>query len=248
MDHKEFEQKMRSLEIFHTLKLVPEAWTIIRVDGRSFSHYTEEHYNKPFDEQFHQHMVQTATTLISDLNGIYAFTESDEISVLLPRSWDLFDREVEKIVSISASIASVAFTLASGHPVQFDSRIISCATNEQVIDYFRWRQEDGTRCGLNGWCYWTLRKDGQSARVATTSMHKMTVAAKNELLFQHGINFNDLPAWQRHGVGIRQETYEKEGFDPIQQCTVTALRHRYHVDSPLPIKQDYADYIQQIIQ
>lgn len=60
--------------------------------------------------------------LMDQLNGRLAFTESDEISVRLPRGWDMFDRKVEKVVSVSAGIASAAFTRAAGEPVHFDSR------------------------------------------------------------------------------------------------------------------------------
>jgi tRNA(His) 5'-end guanylyltransferase len=44
--------------------------------------------------------------------GDYAFMESDEISVLLPRDWDLFDQSLEKAISISAGIASSQFSCA----------------------------------------------------------------------------------------------------------------------------------------
>jgi len=30
----------------------------------------------------------------------------------------------------------------------------------------------------------------------------MSIAGKNELLFQHGVNFNDLPLWQKRGIGL----------------------------------------------
>ncbi|MEV5746589.1 tRNA(His) guanylyltransferase Thg1 family protein [Actinoallomurus sp. NPDC052308] len=61
--------------------------------------------------------------LLTELGGRYAYTESDEISVLLDRSSDLFGREVEKLVSMSASAATAAFTLAAGEPVHFDGRV-----------------------------------------------------------------------------------------------------------------------------
>jgi tRNA(His) guanylyltransferase len=62
------------------------------VDGRSFSRLTERACQKPFDAKFHQRMTETAKGLIGTLQGTYAYTESDEISVLLPRHADLFDR------------------------------------------------------------------------------------------------------------------------------------------------------------
>src|SRR5436190_8126647 len=199
LQRQELEQQMRALEYFHALKVLPHAWPVVRVDGRSFSRMTAARFAKPFDERFHTLMVATATTLLQELQGLYAYTESDEISVLLHKDYDLFDREVEKLVSVSAGIASAAFTAAAGFAAHFDSRVWLGADEHLVRAYFRWRQDDAARCALNGWCYWTLRQDGQSVREATRALERRGVATKHELLFAHGINYASLPAWQRRG-------------------------------------------------
>jgi tRNA(His) 5'-end guanylyltransferase len=46
MDRDTFEQRMRALEYFHSLRVLPGAWVVLRVDGRSFSRFTEAHYHK----------------------------------------------------------------------------------------------------------------------------------------------------------------------------------------------------------
>ena len=247
MDRDTFEKRMRALEYFHSLRVLPGAWVVLRVDGRGFSRFTEAHYEKPFDPAFHALMLQTARTLLEELQGIYAYTESDEISVLFRPEWKLFDREVEKLVSLSAGIASATFTLASQQPAHFDSRLWLGVDVAQVIDYFGWRQADAARCALNGWCYWTLRKAGKSVAAATAALKHQTVAAKNELLFQHSINFNNVPTWQRRGSGLFWETYEKAGYDPIQQKAVTASRRRIQVSEELPMKEAYGDWLRHII-
>lgn len=248
MDSNEFERRMRALESFHTLRCLPGAWIVLRVDGRGFSRFTATRFEKPFDPAFHALMLQTARALLEDLQGSYAYTESDEISVLFPPGWDQFDREVEKLVSISASIATAAFTHAAGTPVQFDSRVWLGPSGEDVVDYFRWRQDDATRCALNGWSYWTLRKAGRSAGQATTILKQQTVAFKNELLFAHGINFNELPAWQRRGTGLLWQHYEKTGHDPIRNQPVTVTRRRIAVDEELPVKNEYAAFIRRLLE
>ena len=113
MDNQTFEKRMRQLEYFHSLRLLPRTYTVIRADGRSFSKLTSSNFDKPFGLKFHELMVENSTALLLELDGIYAYTESDEISVLFPPDWDLFDRSLEKIVSISASIASATFTRAA---------------------------------------------------------------------------------------------------------------------------------------
>lgn len=243
----DFDAELRRLELYHTLRVVPDAWAVLRVDGRSFSRFTESRFDKPFDPRMSALMRTTAEALLVELGGLYAYTESDEISVLLARDFDLFDRELEKLVSISAAIASSTFSLAAGERACFDSRVWVGVTDQRVVDYFLWRQADATRCALNGWCYWTLRKEGQTVAQATAALEGQSVGWKNELLFQRGINFNELPAWQRRGVGLRWETYDKPAVNPKTGEEVTAQRRRVAVVDELPMKEEYARWLRGLL-
>jgi tRNA(His) guanylyltransferase len=234
MKTSELEARMRALERFHGLRVSEGEWPIVRVDGRSFSRLTEERFEKPFDVRFHALMVKTAEALLRETRALYAYTESDEISLLCPKAWDFFDRELEKIISVTASIAAAAFSLALGAPVVFDSRLIAAPDERTVIDYFRWRQADAQRCALNGWCYWTLRKQGQSVETATGALDNRDVAHKTALLSAAGIDFASQPAWQREGTGLYWRSVEKEGYNPKLQAKVLTTRERIHVDEALP--------------
>lgn len=239
--------KMRQGECFRGLRLLPGAWGILRLDGHGFSRFTRDHFEKPFDAAFHEHMIEAARALLERFQGLYAYTASDEISVLLPRGWDLFDRALEKAVSLSASLAGASFARACGKIVQFDSRAWVGAREEDVIDYFRWRQADTARCALNGWCYWMLRKSGKGAAEATAILHGKSTSFKNELLHRHGINFSRVPRWQRRGTGIYPERFEKEGFDPIRGVAVKVVRRRIKVDRELPMKAEYGQFIDRLV-
>ncbi|MBI4862984.1 MAG: tRNA 5'-guanylyltransferase [Candidatus Riflebacteria bacterium] len=241
------EARMRSLEYFHELRLLPGAWAVVRVDGRGFSRLTATGFEKPFDDRFAEYMRAVAVELLKDLQAIYAYQESDEVSVVVPPTWDLWDRELEKIVSISAAIAAATFTHATSRLAHFDSRLWMAPAVEDVIDYFRWRQADATRCALNGWCHWTLVKNGMSPGDATTKLHRKTFSHKNELLFQQGINFTNLPAWQRRGVGVYWESYQKEALDPHRNTAVTATRRRIKVNTELPIKGAYETFLRDLL-
>lgn len=247
MRMSDLESEQRAREYFHGLTVLPGAWIVIRVDGRSFSRFTAEHFKKPFDAIFSRHMTDTAAALLKELQGIYAYTESDEISVLLPRSFALFGRNVEKLVSVSAGVASAAFTSVARVAAHFDSRIWVGTCDDDVLDYFSWRQADAARCGLNGWAYWALRRDGATAKEATAQLLSLGTSAKNELLFARGVNFNDVPAWQRRGTGLVWETFGKVGVNPVTGEAVTATRRRHAVLDDLPIKQEYRDWLRRLI-
>ncbi|MGE0489706.1 MAG: tRNA(His) guanylyltransferase Thg1 family protein [Vulcanimicrobiota bacterium] len=247
MRFNELDARMRSLEYFHQVKVPPGCWTVLRLDGRGFSRFTAERFDKPFDARFREAMVTTAERLMQEFPVVYGYTESDEISLLLVRDWDFFDRELEKVISLSAATASACFSLAVGCEATFDSRVWMAAETETVVDYFRWRQADAARCALNGWAYWVLRGEGLNARQATARLAGASRADKNELLHQRGVNFNEVPLWQRRGTGLGWESYDKPGFNPLTGQAVTAQRRRLRRYDDLPMKEGYAEFIRELI-
>jgi tRNA(His) guanylyltransferase len=244
----DLEKRMGEFEWFRDLRVLPATWPVIRVDGRSFTRLCDEHFERPFDVRFHDIMVKVAQALLLQLQGLFAFTESDEISVLLPAHTDLFGRGVEKLVSISAGIASSRFTRELGTEAHFDSHVWVGPSVQHVVDYFRWRQSNAARCSLNAWCYWALRKDGRNVHEATVALETQSVAEKNELLFARGINFNEVPLWQKHGVGVYWDTVQRGGgFNPAAQEESTTLLRRIRIDKTLPRGDAFGELVSKLI-
>lgn len=243
MKHSPLDQRMKSMEQFGQLRLPPEGWAVVRADGRGFSRLTEQRFQKPFDPRFHEAMVAAARAMLEELSGLYAYTESDEISLLLPRDNSFFSGRLEKLVSVAAGIASATFTHHIGAPAHFDARVWLGPSEEAVVDYFRWRQADALRCSLNGWCYWTLRQAGQSAGQATAALDGRTFDEKRALLERHGVQLDALPGWQRQGVGLYPETFLKRGFDPRSREEVFVARRRVRVEETLPTGDAYARFL-----
>src|SRR5439155_1085877 len=116
-----------------------------------------------------------------------------------------------------------------------------------VVDYFRWRSEDAHRNALNAHCYWLLRKQGRSVGEATAALKGLSVPGKNELLFRNGINFNDLPAWQKRGSGLYWEWYDRPAENPVTGEKVVARRRRIRHDLELPLKDDYSAFLRNLL-
>ena len=119
---------------------------------------------------------------------------------------------------------------------------------KDVVDYFRWRQEDAHRNALNAHCYWLLRKQGATVRDATRKLKGLSVVAKNELLFKDGINFNELPNWQKRGVGVYWEEFDKLGKNPVTGEEVIARRRRLKRKLDLPMRDEYSTFIEEILR
>jgi tRNA(His) guanylyltransferase len=171
--------------------------TIIRLDGKSFHGFTRN-MKKPFDEVFMGVMDFLASYLCDEIQTAqFAYIQSDEISILLhpykrltTEPW--FGNEIQKMVSISAGLASSWFTAKHGRTAIFDSRVFVLPESE-VVNYFIWRQQDWTRNSI-------------SMVASTLYSHKELMNKnsdqKQEMIFAKGINWGKLPVNQRRGRAI----------------------------------------------
>ena len=251
MDFDTLDKQMRKFEQSLDRTMLEGIYVVARLDGHGFTRLTKKEWDleKPFDIKFRDAMIQTTKHLMDcGFRMIYGYTQSDEISMLFHLKDDTFGRKERKLVSILASEASVAFSMNTGHAAVFDNRLVPLPNTDNVIDYFRWRQEDAHRNSLNSHCYWTLRKAGISADDAQKRMSGISNSEKNEILFEHGINYNDLPYWQKRGVGMYYHNEQRQGFNPVTNEITTYTRRSLHLDMELPIGQDYSIFIATILE
>jgi Uncharacterized conserved protein len=203
-----------------------------------------EQFEAPFDVRFRDYMVETVKYLMGcGFRIVYGFTQSDEISLLFHAKDNTFGRKVRKINSTLAGEASAVFSLKLGQAATFDCRVIPLPNIERVADYFIWRQEDAHRNSLNAHCYWALRKEGIGQGQATEMLEGKSVAFKNELLFQKGINYNELPNWQKRGIGVYFKDSIKEGYNPVTKETVQTTRRELTVDYELTLGREYGEWV-----
>jgi len=224
----DYEQRTRVL-------LPRRTYTIVRVDGKAFHQYTRG-LARPFDFELMADMDMTAIALCKEVTGCaFAYVQSDEISLLLtdfatPATEAWFDGSLQKIVSITASIATAAFNRArfvrsmrrklevgeealppegwETFPMaQFDSRAFTIPNPGEVASYFLWRQQDATRNSIS----MATRAEYPHEAVVGKSTDAM-----QEMLWQRGINWNDYPDACRRGRMIVR----------TKRCETITYRHK----------------------
>ena len=246
MKFDDLDLKMRIYETAPDRCVVPNMYMVARLDGRNFTRLTKETYafEAPFDDKFRDLMIDTLKHLMNcGFKVIYGYTESDEISLLFDLNENAFGRKHRKYTSILAGEASAKFSSLLGGMGVFDCRIAELPNAELVMDYFRWRNEDAYRNALNAHCYWRLRQEQLNSTQATRRLEKLSVAQKNELLFQYGINFNDLPNWQKRGIGAYWKRYSKEGQNPVLGQSARVERSALYIDLDLPMRENYSQMV-----
>lgn len=250
MKFEQLDRRMRVFETAHDHRVLPGIHMVARIDGRSFSQLTRRDLGiaQAYDERMRDCMIAASRRVMTcGFGAIYGYTQSDEINVLFRRDEDAFGRKLRKFLSVLASEASVAFSIALGSPGVFDCRISQLPRDEDVVDYFRWRQEDAHRNALNAHCYWQLRAKGLDDVAATRELLGVSVPARNELLFAHGINFNDLPAWERRGIGFYFRDEATVGEDPRTGAEVRSSTRVLVTDLELPMRTDYDAFIRRFV-
>ena len=113
-------------------RLVRRMPVAIRIDGKAFHTFTKD-FRKPFDDILIKTMQETTKYLCENIQGcVLGYTQSDEITLILvdyqkitSSAW--FDYEVQKLCSISASMATMAFNKYF----------------EKNVDDYRFRKWDG---------------------------------------------------------------------------------------------------------
>jgi len=186
--------------------LMRRIYTIIRIDGKSFHTYTRG-LNLPFDDQLMEDMDATAAYLCRQIQGSnFAFVQSDEISILLTDfdevdtgAW--FEGNVQKMCSVSASLATAKFNqLRPDKIALFDSRVFQLPSQQEVQNYFIWRQQDTMRNSVSV----TAR-----SVYSHKELHGKSTSEKQELLLRKGINWNNYAPRYKQGRLIMKQPFEK---------------------------------------
>ena len=195
--------------------------TIIRLDGKAFHTYTKG-LSKPFDEGLIEDMQETTKFLCQNIQGCkMGYTQSDEITLVLTdydtfetSAW--FDYNVQKMTSISASIATAKFnqlrirreydeSKGTVTPYStdlilayFDSRVFQIPEKEEVVNCLIWRQRDAEKNSIS-----MLAQSLYSHK----ELHKKNSSDMQEMCFQKGHNWNDLHFSKKRGSFIVKNTY-----------------------------------------
>lgn len=180
---------------------------LARLDGRAFHTFTRG-LTRPYDPAMSRCMIETARTLVEETQARVAYTQSDEITLAWYEPADgattyLFDGRWQKLGSVLAGLASARFNqLVAEHlPAKaallphFDCRLWQVPTLADALDVFVWRESDAVKNSISM---------AASALYSDRELHGQDSAAKQELLFQRGVNWNDYPAFFKRGTYLQR--------------------------------------------
>lgn len=252
-------------------KLMRRTPVAIRIDGKAFHTFTRG-FKKPFDAVLMKSMQQTMKYLCENIQGcVLGYTQSDEITLILvdykklnSSAW--FDYEVQKMCSIAASMATMAFNQFFKEAIwdyesdwKFSLTPQSVEIQEQHAKYvavlknaakkgamFDARVFNIPKEEVTNLIYWrqldATRNSIQMVGQANFSHKELQDKSCNEiqdmLMVQKGINWNNFVVSQKRGSCCIKEAYEHEGVQ----------RTHWVIDNNIPIfKEENREYIDKLI-
>ena len=272
MDNSDLAKRMKEYESVSKTKLIRRMPVIIRIDGRAFHTFTKG-FKRPFDEVLIKSMQDTMKYLCENIqNCVLGYHQSDEITLLLVDYKELntspwFDNEVQKICSITASMATMAFNKYFQRNVEENILEYKCSLTPQCVEmqqkaekYHRILREAASKGAMfDARCfnipkddvtnnfYWrqldTTRNSIQMVGQAHFSHKELQNKNCNEiqdmLLTQKGINWNDFATYLKRGSCCIKETYKQDD---------DTLRTHWIIDKEIPVfKGEERDYIDKLV-
>lgn len=252
-------------------KLMRRCPVIMRCDGKSF-HTFSRNFQKPFDEVLIKTMQETMKYLCENIQGcVLGYTQSDEITLVLvdykkftSQAW--FDYEVQKMCSIAASTTTMAFNkffrdnvgdyLYENYDEQYLADYIETLQNavdkgamfdcrcfnipkEEVTNCIYWRQLDASRN--------SIQMVGQANFSHKELQNKSCNDIQDMLMVQKGINWNDLPIYQKRGSCCVRNHMISEPYGN-RMLDKNAGENEWVIDKNIPIfKGEDRKYIDDLV-
>ena len=261
--------RMKEYEYVTRNYLTRKLPVILRLDGKSFHSFTRG-LKKPFDDIFVKSMQDTMKYLCENVQGcVLGYCQSDEITLVLvdyqsieADAW--FDYNIQKMVSVSASMATLAFnraftkyrcefidSLASLQDFDDEGKYLDALLSahkkgamfdsrvftlpkEEVVNCLIWRQQD---CVRN-----SIQSVGQ-ANFSHTQLHgKNCSNIQDMLMLEKGINWNDYPTHLKRGTCCVKKPFKiNEGTEQ------EAVRNKWVLDTEIPIFTQDKDYVNKLV-
>lgn len=276
--HDDLEVRMKTFyEQIPKTKLMRRCPVALKIDGKAFHTFTRN-FQKPFNEILINSMQETMKYLCENIQGcVLGYTQSDEITLILvdykkltSSAW--FDYEVQKICSIAASMATMAFnkffannvgdyctynyerednsheeyehilSLAIDKGAMFDCRCFNIP-KEEVTNLVYWRQLDASNN--------SVQMVGQANFSHKELQKKSCNEIQDMLMTQKGINWNDLPTYQKRGsCCIRNKIVIKPDgvMETVQLRDTSKSENEWIIDTDIPIfKGEGREYIDRLV-
>ncbi len=254
-------ERMKTYEFQARTSLLKRTPVVVRLDGRAFHTFCRG-LDKPFDLDFVDLMQKTMQFLCKNIQGcVLGYTQSDEITLVLCDWQNLdtcawFDNEVQKIVSISASMATLAFNK------ELDNKMIEFAIFDKNTLKLNYTEGEFSINGRSKYAMWMNKRfkatfDSRAfnipkEEVCNNLIWRQQDATRNSInslaqsLFSHkelqGINSKNV----QNKMLVEKDTNWNNLPTTLKRgsCAIKGEDGKWVIDNEIPIFTEDRDYVE----
>lgn len=269
--------RMKTYEAVSRFYLTRRMPVIIRLDGKAFHTFTRG-MKKPCDPILTKTMQKTMKALCENIQGcVLGYTQSDEITLVLVDyqtidSCAWFDNQVQKMASVSASMATMYFNkffreefdelvedqsmawnvsedeykYADTLYTKLDKAMFDARVfnlpREEVINCLIWRQQDATRN--------SIQAAGQYYFSHKELQGKTCNDIQDMLFLKKGVNWSEdyATVFKRGSCCIKVPAMEAFSIDKNGNVVEKEIiRSHWEIDTEIPIFTQDRDYINSLV-
>jgi tRNA(His) 5'-end guanylyltransferase len=265
--------RMKQYENCYRVYMPKRSAVVVRIDGRAFHTFTKG-FARPYDKLFASCMQETARKLCENVGGCrFGYTQSDEITLILadwenPKTEPWFGNNLQKIVSISASMATLFFNKSFEEAIK--DEYTDWYTTGTVNDEKEKLLNQHTQAYNNKLCvfdarafivpreeifnvlYWrqldckrnSIQLLGQ-AHFSHNQLQNKNSNEIQEMLFQEkNINWANEPEWFKNGVAIYKKPTKVEYHNEFDGSSGVVYRNKWYADLETPVFTKDKQYIE----
>lgn len=253
---------------------------IIRIDGRAFHTFTRG-FKKPFDDILVSTMQDTMKYLCENIQGcVLGYTQSDEISLVLTDYVEIttdawFGNNLQKMCSVSASMATLAFNKFFSEQVQ-DFMYACCDEfGDNVLPEKQNDYDNAVKVYFNKLnaamfdsrvftipkeevCNYLIWRQQDATRNSIQSVGQANFRQKelhgkscnniqDMLMTQKGINWNDYSTTLKRGSCCIKADDSLTEYDEVGNICGYTERSKWVIDNEIPIFTQDRNYVEKLI-
>jgi tRNA(His) 5'-end guanylyltransferase len=220
-------EQIAPYEVFADCPLISGTPLVAHLIGRRFEQRLSERSNLPFDSDFQKALLKTLSHLCAVLGCSFGYADRTDLLLYAVSQGS----DARRLISRLAGESSAKLSLLVGDVYTFDIRLFEIPSVELARTYFLWQRQKAEAAALERCVSHKLIELGSAPKSIPSILANLDTEQRVQLLKQNGLDYAELPAWQRYGSAVYTSHDDARGAHLV-------------IDLRLPDGDNFAAYLE----
>jgi tRNA(His) 5'-end guanylyltransferase len=191
-------EQIAPYEVFADCPLISGTPLVAHLLGRRFEQRLNERSDQPFDSDFQKALLKSLSHLCAVLGCSFGYADRTDLLLYAVSQGS----DARRLLSRLAGESSAKLSLLIGDVYTFDVRLFEIPSVELARNYFLWQRQKAESAAIERLSTHKLIELGTAAKAIPSILAGLDNEQRITLLNQNGLDYQSLPAWQRHGSAV----------------------------------------------